>query len=147
MKIAYVGPKELKIDKTSGSRQVFPRFEPIEIEKEYALRLLRFPTVYVKESEIEAAKKAIEEREAKIKAKAEQKAKEKEKELKDASRIVMVSGSEVDLRKYTSAQLNTFIEANDLDVEAKKGNERVTEFCDRIFDAYLSSLAEEQGAE
>ena len=144
MKIVYIGPKEKKRDTISGSRMVFPRNKPMEVKDEYAEVLLRFPKAYITEEELKphldmveaketAEKKAAEE--AEVKAKAEREA---------LSRVVSVDGQDVDLRKFTEAQLRTFVEAQDLDVEPKKSGEKVFHFCDRVHAAYVAKLAAEE---
>lgn len=137
-KIVYVGPKSEKVDKTAGTRQAFPRFEAVEVEKGYAFNLLRYPDVYVEEKDLPAAKARLEAIEAKKLAKAAALKAKKGEELQELSRVVVVDGENIDLGKYTSAKLNTFIEANDLDVDPKKPTEKIPEFCKRVFDAYQS---------
>ena len=138
MKIAYIGPKDTKIDRVSGSRLVFPRFDPLEVEKEHALLLLRFPDVFVEEKDLAVAKKRIEEKEAEALAKAEAEVAAQEKEVADASRVIEMDGKKVDLRKYTEAKLKTLVEACDLVVEPKQATEKVADYCDRVYEAYQS---------
>ena len=136
MKLCYIGCKPLKIDKTSGSRLVFPRFEPIEVEKEFALRLLRHPDVYVEEKGLEDAKAKIAEKEAKRLAKEAAAKLDKKEELEANSRTINIGGIDVDLRKYTHIKLKTLVESFDLDVTPKQAAEKVTAYCDRVYDAY-----------
>jgi len=137
MKIVYIGPKDLKIDKISGSRMVFPRFEALEVDKEHALVLLRYKDVYVEEKDLSAAI-------AKIEAKDELILKEKKAvqenvavQQKLVSREIIMNGKKVDLRKYTAAKLSTFVEGNGLDVAPKNVSESVQDYCDRVFDGFV----------
>lgn len=144
MKIVYIGPKEKKRDTISGSRMTFVRNKPAEVKDEYAETLLRFPRAYITEEGLKSHLEKVEAKEAAAKKAAEEaelKAKEEQEAL---SRVVMVDGQEVDLRKYTEAQLRTFVEAQDLEVEPKKSGEKVPDYCDRVHAAYVAKLAQEE---
>jgi len=138
MLIAYIGPKKTKIDKISGSRMVFPQFEAMEVEKEFAHQLLRFPTVYVEEKNLKAAMEKQKEATVSAAALIEEKKQAGIKELKDASRVINLDGQEVDLNKYTLIKLETLVESQDLDIATKAAGEKVYDYCERVFTAFVA---------
>jgi hypothetical protein len=144
--IIYVGPKAVKRDTVSGYKpvMVFKRYEPTETPFSVAQSLLGFDCFVradsdalkaAKEQEELEAKAAQEQAEAKVKAEAEEKNK--------ADTVVHVDGEDVDLCKYTSNQLATFAEAQDLEIK-QEPQEKVDEFRLRVRDTYR---AKEQAGE
>ncbi len=118
--IVYIGSKPKKKDTVTGSRLVFTRNKPVDVDSDIAERLLDYPKVWVLE---EDAKEVI----AKQKAKAEAMAKELEKQKNaqasanlERSMIVIVNDDQLDIGKYSSKQLDTLVEAEDLTITEKK---------------------------
>lgn len=52
--VVYIGPKEKKRDTITGSRLVFPRHKPVDVESAIAHQLLDFPTVFIRHDELES---------------------------------------------------------------------------------------------
>lgn len=142
--IMYVGPKSIKTDTVTGFKPQlrFKRFDPTEVPYSVALQLLSFDCfTEASQESLEAAKQAEEleaQRQQEEKEAAERKAKE---EADKVDTVVNVEGEDVDLGKYTSAQLATFSEAHDLDVNQTSG-EKVDEFRLRIRDAFRAKEGE-----
>lgn len=118
--IVYIGKKPKKKDTVTGSRLVFPRLKPVSVESDIGERLLDFPEVWVLE---EDAEKILAKQEAKNKTIADEKA--KQKKAKDAanleqSMLVVVKEETLDIAKYSSRQLDTLVEAEDLEITVKK---------------------------
>ncbi|CZF79721.1 hypothetical protein [Grimontia marina] len=134
--IVYIGPKAFKRDTVAGTRQVFPRHQPIEVADEVAARLLRFDEVFVEEDELE---NVLEKQKAEERAKADAEAKdaeEAEKRRVALDMTVTANGETVDLAKMTLPKLRTLVESLDgLDVEPKGAQEKTPEFARRIRDA------------
>ena len=112
--ITYVGNKPSKKDTVTGSRLVFPKGKPVEVDEDIAYRLLDYPQVWVPSNEAEDVIKAQE-------AKAEELEKRKQAELerlaneaKANSVIAIVEGHEKDITKFTKKQLATLEVAHDL---------------------------------
>ena len=90
--IAYIGTKAIKKDTITGSRCVFPRNTPVEVEEAIAYRLLDFPSVWVKASELKPHLEAEKTREAEM-AKLEKEQEEAAKKAAlDASMVVEWGG-------------------------------------------------------
>ncbi len=62
--IAYIGPKAVKRDTVTGSRQVFPRMTPIDVSAELAAVLLCYDQVFVEASALDAVREAENARQA-----------------------------------------------------------------------------------
>ena len=118
--IAYIGPKPKKKDTVTGSRLVFIRNKPMDVEESIATRLLDFPKVWVLGEDVKAAIKAQKEKEAKKQKEAEELLKAQKQEQADANMMVIINGETLDISKYTSKQLVTVIEAEELEVETAK---------------------------
>lgn len=146
VKLIYIGPKAVKIDKVSGyyPQIKFNRHEPTEVPGVVASALLSFDCFALATDEaIEAAKAA--EAEALEKEKLEKEAAEKlanEQADKDDT-IVLVDEEEVDLGKMSVPQLEAFVEGQELDV-AKVSGERKPEFLIRVRDAYRAKGSTEE---
>ena len=141
--VVYIGDKPSKKDTVTGSRLVFPRHTPVDVESHIAMQLLEFPTVWVSK---EALAGTLERQETIARMEAE----EQERLAAEAARLAeeqsMVVGT-VDLAKLTSAQLNTLIEGEDLGIEQKGPQEKVDDFRGRVRDALKAKQAAEQGGE
>ncbi len=141
--VVYIGDKPSKKDTVTGSRLVFPRHTPVDVESHIAMQLLEFPTVWVSK---EALAGTLERQETIARMEAE----EQERLAAEAARLAeeqsMVVGT-VDLAKLTSAQLNTLIEGEDLGIEQKGPQEKVDDFRVRVRDALKAKQAAEQGGE
>jgi len=116
VEIVYIGPKKVKKDTVTGSRQIFPRHKAVPVEADIAHRLLDYPDVFVL---AEDAKDVIAKQEKHAKALAD--AKTKLEEDQKASRLsesmlVVVNGESLDIAKYSSRQLATLVEAEDLTI-------------------------------
>ncbi len=129
--VVYIGDKPSKKDTVTGSRLVFPRHTPVDVESHIAMQLLEFPTVWIRQ---EALAGALERQEIIARAEAE----EQERLAAEAARLAeeqsMVVGT-IDLVKLTSAQLATLVEGEDLGIEKQGAKENVSEFRVRVRDA------------
>jgi hypothetical protein len=139
--LVYIGDKPVKKDTVTLSDLIFPRFEPVPTPADIALRLLRYPAVWRKASDLpsvkaenEAAQKAVEEE-------AERLAAEEAARLAAENMIVEPYG---DIGKLTSAKARTLVEAEGLDIE-QGAQEPIGEFRTRVRDALKAKLA--KGAE
>lgn len=140
VEIVYIGPKDKKKDTVCGTRTIFKRFEPTKVLAEHAERFLSFPTVFVEADKLEEVQKKLEaaEKAAEAKRKA---AEEAERQAEEAANMeVIVEGATVDLGKYSSAQLDTFVAAHDLEVEGPK--KPVPDYRKKVRDAYRALTAE-----
>jgi hypothetical protein len=138
--VAYIGPKDKKRDTITGSRLVFPRFTPVDVESAIAHRLLDYPTVFVKADFLETVMQA--------KANAAENQAEVER-LEQArlaalaaenSFVVKIGNDEVDLAKLTAVQLATLIEAEELEL-TQDPQEKVGDFRIRVRDAVNAKQA------
>ena len=139
--IAYVGPKKTKRITLGGRRFIFPQGKAIEVEESFAYQLLDCNGVFVEPDEVDSALKAQAEmkqaEEAKRKA-AEQAAK---KALADNSGLVIVNGETFDINKATNAKINTWIVAEELNIDPNnielEGDEKPKEALIRVVRAAL----------
>lgn len=141
--VVYIGPKEVKRDTLTGSRLLFPRLQPVDVECAIAQILLDHPTVWVRAenlAEVKAqAQKAAEEAAEQVRLKAEA-------DAAAAEAACMVVG-DVDLAKLTSAKLATLVEREDLGLQ-QDATEKVDDFRIRVRDALRAKqAAAEEGAE
>lgn len=118
--IVYIGKKPFKKDTVCSTRTLFKQGEPTPVPIELAQRFLDFNEVWVAEKEAKAyiERQKLREEEAEA-ARIEREEAEKKAQL-DASLIVVLDGEEIDLGKYNTSQIDTFIVANDLVVEGSK---------------------------
>lgn len=130
--IAYIGDKPMKKDTVTGSRMVFPRHTPVDVESHIAMQLLEFPTVWRKADELEGVLAHQSELEAAA-AEAARRAEEEATRLA-AEQSMVVEHLGLDLAKMTSAQLATVVEKYELHIKQEAG-ERVDEFRLRVRDA------------
>ncbi|MFQ1985202.1 hypothetical protein ACK34N_07690 [Aeromonas veronii] len=141
--VVYIGDKPSKKDTVTGSRLVFPRHTPVDVESHIAMQLLEFPTVWIRQ---EALAGALERQETIARMEAE----EQERLAAEAARLAeehsMVVG-DIDLAKLTSAQLATLVEGEDLGIEQKGPQEKVDDFRVRVRDALKIKMAAGQGGE
>lgn len=141
--VVYIGNKPSKKDTVTGSRLVFPRHVPVDVESDLAMQLLEFPSVWIR---AEALAGEIERQEAIAKLAVEQ----AEHQAKEAAHLAeeqsMVAGDR-DLTKLTSAQLATLVEGDDLNIAPQGPQEKVGDFRGRVRDALKAKLAAEQGDE
>ncbi|MFM4985110.1 hypothetical protein ACEUB5_15605 [Aeromonas veronii] len=139
--VVYIGDKPSKKDTVTGSRLVFPRHTPVDVESHIAMQLLEFPTVWVSK---EALAGTLERQETIARMEAE----EQERLAAEAARLAeeqsMVVG-DIDLAKLTSAQLTTLIEGEDLGIEQKGPQEKVDDFRVRVRDAMKAKAAKAEG--
>lgn len=135
--VVYIGDKPSKKDTVTGSRLVFPRHTPVDVESHIAMQLLEFPTVWIRHDALAGAL----ERQETI---ARVEAKEQERLAAEAARLAeeqsMVVGT-IDLAKLTSAQLATLVEGEDLGIEKQGAKENVSEFRVRVRDALKAKQA------
>ena len=118
--IVYIGKKPFKKDTVCSTRTIFKQGEPTPVPVELAQRFLDFSDVWVAESEAKGVierKKFLEEQAEKERIEREEAEKQA---LLDASLVVTVGGEEVDLGKYSSNQLDTFVVAHELVIEGAK---------------------------
>lgn len=133
--VVYIGPKPMKKDTVTGSRLSFPRLQPVDVESAIAVQLLDYPSVWVRAEQASDAVSAQEQAAALAEEQARILAAEEEAKRQAESYVV----GDVDLGKYTSAQLATFVEAQDLDVK-QGAQERVDDFRARVRDTYRAKL-------
>ena len=141
--LVYIGDKPVKKDTVTLSDLAFPRMEPVPTPAEIAHRLLRYPDVWRKASELENVKR---EQEAAAKAAEEEAARlaaEEAARLESESMVVEPYG---DLMKMTAPQLKTLCEGEDLDL-VKGAQESVPEFRVRVRDALKAKVAAAKDAE
>lgn len=137
--VVYIGDKPSKKDTVTGSRLVFPRHKPVDVESHIAMQLLEFPTVWVSK---EALAGTLERQETIAKMEAEEQGRLAAEAARLAEEQSMVVG-ERDLTKMTSAQLATLVEGEDLDIEPQGPQEKVPEYRVRVRDALKAKLAEQ----
>lgn len=130
VEIVYIGEKPVKRDTVTGSRLMFPRFEPVPVEKAIALQLLEYPTVWRRAEDLEKVER---ERQAAADAAAEEAARLAEEEAERLAAADMRVG-ELDLGKMSSAKLQTLAEAEDLGIK-QEPQEKVDDFRVRVRDA------------
>ncbi len=130
VEIVYIGEKPVKRDTVTGSRLMFPRFEPVPVEKAIALQLLEYTTVWRRAEDLE---KVELERQAAADAAAEEAARLAEEEAERLAAADMHVG-ELDLGKMSSAKLQTLAEAEDLGIK-QEPQEKVDDFRVRVRDA------------
>lgn len=130
VEIVYIGEKPVKRDTVTGSRLMFPRFEPVPVEKAIALQLLEYPTVWRRAEDLAKVER---ERQAAADAAAEEAARLAEEEAERLAAADMHVG-ELDLGKMTSAKLQTLAEAEDLGIK-QEPQEKVDDFRVRVRDA------------
>lgn len=139
--IVYIGKKPFKKDTVCNTRTRFKQGEPTPVPNELVQRFLDFPQVWALESEA----KGHLERQKFLEEKAEKERIEREEAEKqaalDASMLITVDGEEIDLGKYSSKQLDTFVEAHDLVIEGAK--KPVPAYCKKVRDAFRASVADE----
>ncbi|WP_099062415.1 hypothetical protein [Serratia sp. BW106] len=132
--VAYIGPKDKKRDTITGSRLVFPRFAPVDVESAIAHRLLDYPTVFIKADRLESVLKANADS-ASEQAEAERLEHECLAALAaENSFVVKIGNDEVDLAKLTAVQLATLVEAEELELK-QDPQEKVGDFRVRVRDA------------
>ena len=141
--LVYIGDKPVKKDTVTLSDLAFPRMEPVPTPAEIAHRLLRYPDVWRKASELENVKR---EQEAAAKAAEEEAARlaaEEAARIESESMVVEPFG---DLMKMTAPQLKTLCEGEDLDL-VKGAQESVPDFRVRVRDALKAKVAAAKDAE
>ncbi|CFR12406.1 MULTISPECIES: hypothetical protein [Yersinia] len=132
--VVYIGLKEKKRDTITGSRLVFPRHKPVEVESAIAHQLLDFPTVFIRHDELEDAlnlQQASEQEHAELAAHLIEQAK---LEAAKNSFVLKIGGNDVDIAKLTSVQLATLVESEDLDIK-QGAQEKVDDFRVRVREA------------
>ncbi|HHL2712672.1 TPA: hypothetical protein ACQ39K_004288 [Yersinia enterocolitica] len=144
--VVYIGPKEKKRDTITGSRLVFPRHKPVEVESAIAHQLLDFPTVFIRHDELESTlnlQQAAEQEHAELAAQLIEQAK---LEAAKNSFVLKIGGDEVDIAKLTSVQLATLVESEDLDIK-QGAQEKVDDFRVRVREAIQAKNAASTEAE
>lgn len=133
--IVYIGPKAEKRDTIAGSRQVFRRHIPVDVDEAVAAVLLRFKTVWVEAEQLADIKKQQEaEEQAKAELAAEAEAEAKAAAI-EADFTVTVAGEAYDLKKMSSPKIAALIEGADLDIEEKGAQESADDYKLRVRDA------------
>ncbi|MBW3845002.1 hypothetical protein [Aeromonas hydrophila] len=130
--IVYIGDKPMKKDTVTGSRLVFPRHTPVDVESHIAMQLLEYPTVWRKAEELAGVLAQQSELESAA-AEAARQAEEEAARLA-AEQSMLVDHLGLDLAKMTSAQLATVAEKYELHIKQETG-ERVDDFRTRVRDA------------
>lgn len=144
--VVYIGLKEKKRDTITGSRLVFPRHKPVEVESAIAHQLLDFPTVFIRHDELESTlslQQAAEQEHAELAAQLIEQAK---LEAEKNSFVLKIGGDEVDIAKLTSVQLATLVESEDLDIK-QGAQEKVDDFRVRVREAIQAKSAASTKAE
>lgn len=139
--VVYIGEKPSKKDTVTGSRLVFPRHVPVDIESHIAMQLLEFPSVWIRAEHL--ADELERQEQAALAAAAEL-----ERQAEAAARLAeeqcMVVGGR-DLSKLTSAQLATLVVGEDLDITPQGAQEKVGDSRLRVRDALKAKQAAGQG--
>ena len=130
VEIVYIGEKPVKRDTVTGSRLMFPRFEPVPVEKAIALQLLEYPTVWRRAEDLAKVER---ERQVAADAAAEEAERLAAEEAERLAAADMHVG-ELDLGKMSSAKLQTLAEAEDLGIK-QEPQEKVDDFRVRVRDA------------
>ncbi|EKN5127030.1 hypothetical protein DYG66_05430 [Yersinia enterocolitica] len=144
--VVYIGPKEKKRDTITGSRLVFPRHKPVDVESAIAHQLLDFPTVFIRHDELESTlnlQQASEQEHAELTAQLIEQAK---LEVAKNSFVLKIGGDDVDIAKLTSVQLATLVESEDLDIK-QGAQEKVDDFRARVREAIQAKNAASTEAE
>ncbi|MFQ6256856.1 hypothetical protein ACLMPK_04995 [Yersinia enterocolitica] len=144
--VVYIGLKEKKRDTITGSRLVFPRHKPVDVESAIAHQLLDFPTVFIRHDELESTlnlQQASEQEHAELAAQLIEQAK---LEAAKNSFVLKIGGDEVDIAKLTSVQLATLVESEDLDIK-QGAQEKVDDFRVRVRAAIQTKNAASTEAE
>lgn len=141
--LVYIGDKPVKKDTVTLSDLAFPRMEPVPTPAEIAHRLLRYPDVWRKASELENVKR---EQEAAAKAAEEEAARLAAEEAARIEAESMVVEPYGDLMKMNAPQLKTLCEGEDLDL-VKGAQESVPDFRTRVRDALKAKVAAAKDAE
>ncbi|EOD4079966.1 hypothetical protein ACOHX9_000697 [Yersinia enterocolitica] len=144
--VVYIGLKEKKRDTITGSRLVFPRHKPVEVESAIAHQLLDFPTVFIRHDELESTlnlQQASEQEHAELAAQLIEQAK---LEAAKNSFVLKIGGDDVDIAKLTSVQLATLVESEDLDIK-QGAQEKVDDFRARVREAIQTKNAASTEAE
>ncbi|EKN3982461.1 TPA: hypothetical protein ACJ2UR_000601 [Yersinia enterocolitica] len=144
--VVYIGPKEKKRDTITGSRLVFPRHKPVDVESAIAHQLLDFPTVFIRHDELESTlnlQQASEQEHAELAAQLIEQAK---LEAAKNSFVLKIGGDDVDIAKLTSVQLATLVESEDLDIK-QGAQEKVDDFRARVREAIQAKNAASTEAE
>ncbi|HDM8092978.1 TPA: hypothetical protein PXN44_003858 [Yersinia enterocolitica] len=144
--VVYIGPKEKKRDTITGSRLVFPRHKPVDVESAIAHQLLDFPTVFIRHDELESTlnlQQASEQEHAELAAKLIEQAK---LEAAKNSFVLKVGCDDVDIAKLTSVQLATLVESEDLDIK-QGAQEKADDFRVRVREAIQTKNAASTEAE
>lgn len=144
--VVYIGLKEKKRDTITGSRLVFPRHKPVEVESAIAHQLLDFPTVFIRHDELESIlnlQQASEQEHAELAAQLIEQAK---LEAAKNSFVLKIGGDDVDIAKLTSVQLATLVESEDLDIK-QGAQEKVDDFRVRVREAIQAKNAASTEAE
>ncbi|HHX7273342.1 TPA: hypothetical protein ACVHP3_003571 [Yersinia enterocolitica] len=144
--VVYIGLKEKKRDTITGSRLVFPRHKPVDVESAIAHQLLDFPTVFIRHDELESTlnlQQASEQEHAELTAQLIEQAK---LEAAKNSFVLKIGGDDVDIAKLTSVQLATLVESEDLDIK-QGAQEKVDDFRARVREAIQTKNAASTEAE
>lgn len=144
--VVYIGLKEKKRDTITGSRLVFPRHKPVDVESAIAHQLLDFPTVFIRYDELESTlnlQQASEQEHAELAAQLIEQAK---LEAAKNSFVLKIGGDDVDIAKLTSVQLATLVESEDLDIK-QAAQEKVDDFRARVREAIQAKNAASTEAE
>lgn len=144
--VVYIGPKEKKRDTITGSRLVFPRHKPVDVESAIAHQLLDFPTVFIRHDELESTlnlQQASEQEHADLAAQLIAQAK---LEAAKNSFVLKIGSDEVDIAKLTSVQLATLVESEDLDIK-QGAQEKVDDYRVRVREAIQTKNAASTEAE
>ncbi|SUB30741.1 Uncharacterised protein [Yersinia pseudotuberculosis] len=144
--VVYIGPKEKKRDTITGSRLVFPRHKPVEVESAIAHQLLDFPTVFIRHDELESTLNLQQTSEQENAELAVRLAALAVLEAAKNSFVLTIGGDDVDIAKLTSIQLATLVESEDLDIK-QGAQEKVDEFRARVREAIQAKNAASTGAE
>lgn len=132
--IVYIGEKNVKRDTITGSRAVFPRLQPVHVDSEVAYQLLEFKDVWVRHEQM---KETLKQQEEEKRLKEEELTRQIEEEARLAAEnsfVVNVQGDELDISKYTLAQLLTLSESEELGLK-KDAKESAGDFRVRVRDA------------
>ncbi|KUI98945.1 hypothetical protein [Vibrio sp. MEBiC08052] len=130
--IVYIGPKAFKRDTVSGTRQVFPRMTPIEVEVSVAANLLRFEQVFIEAEKLDdVLSQKAEQEQAQAEALADEEYVARQ-QIIDADFTVMVGDKPYDLKKMNSPKIAALLEGADMLIDDKGAQESAEDYRLRV---------------
>lgn len=138
--LVYIGNKPFKKDTVTGSGLLFPQGKSVPTPADIAFRLLRHPTVWIRQDDMADWHEEQERLRELARLAAEEKARidELERQKRD-----MNCGVYGDIGRLTGTQLRTLVEGAELDIQPQGAQEKVDAFRLRVRDALRAKIAAE----